>query len=178
MQGTLSSAKLHRMGRFPLCVVVLAVLISCRSLNPPTPTPPRPPTEAELLKARHIKFKVGAMGRLVGRGADNVDFHGYIAEDSVQVEYFNESYKSKQDANAELENVIRNARKTVWRGTKKGRDNKQSEKRAVLVAGGSRAGGLQSEIAWTIENHVIILKSSSLRHALDLEEQIPLPLPY
>jgi hypothetical protein len=124
-------------------------------------------------KVDQISFRLVASGRAGKKGALNVSFNSYMSSDNILVYYSIESYDSKESAQAEMENMVKHANKTVEEGKKNTPNGKLIGEMAVLVATCTlTARKAQTVVVWTDQSKLAVLCSQSKRHALDFEEQV------
>jgi len=116
----------------------------------------------------HHEFRRVLSGRTATPEGIAVSYSDFESEDGVSVKRELLSYQSIRDARAALGKLTRHASRAVQRGAK---NEEHRPDRVVLMR--DQAAGKQPEtiIAWTDKAKMIVLRSNSLPHVLDFEEQ-------
>lgn len=129
-------------------------------------------------QAPHYKFKRDISGRALKKGALEVSFARFKAQDGVLVERSVESYRSGQEARAALEKLTKRASKVIQRGYKSDANGRRVGPRVQLLFADSAGQPQETVIAWTDRRSVFVLRSQSGAHVLDFEQQdYPASLP-
>jgi hypothetical protein len=123
-------------------------------------------------ESHHFRFDRKGSGRTIKKGAIEVSFTRFESEDGIPVERLVEKYASEGDASAELENLVAHASKVIERNYKKAWDGRQVGSRIQVVSEKSPASRKwPNVVAWTDKSRVVLLRSSSVVHLLDFEQQ-------
>jgi hypothetical protein len=124
---------------------------------------------------RHFVFTDAGSGRTGGHSSRYISFHNFEAADGVLVQRSVESYNSPEQASDRLKNLTSHASRVIDRGVKKTEDGKLIGKRIVILTRDWNKK-LVNIVAWTDGANVYVLRSQSLPHVLDFEQQFyPLP---
>src|SRR5689334_13178928 len=107
-------------------------------------------------------------GRTGRRGALNVSFSRYKADDGVTVELIVETYESTAKARQRLNGLVAHSPKVIEQLP---RPLSQSRKDRVHAVANER-GQQITVIAWTNRSVVYMLRSPSALHVADFEQQV------
>ncbi len=119
----------------------------------------------------HFTFKWAGGGRTMKKGAIEVSFGRFRAEDGILVERFVESYSTEREALAELQELSRRASKVITTGYKSDASDKSVGTRVELLSKRTTGKSELTTIAWTHGPKVFLLRSESRVHVLDFEQQ-------
>lgn len=128
-------------------------------------------------ESQHFKFKWDGSGRTMKAGALYVSFSRYRSEDGVLVERRVETYGSNQAAVVELDKLTKAASHIVQEDVRGVPGRGAIGKRAVLTFDAGGNVKQKALIAWTDGHTLCLIRSTSLAHALDFEQQLFRPTP-
>jgi hypothetical protein len=120
---------------------------------------------------QHFVFTDAGSGRTGGHNSRYISFHNFESTDGVLVQRSVESYNSPEQATGRLKNLTARASRVIERGAKKTADGKLIGTRVVIVTRDWNKK-LVNIVAWTDGASVYVLRSQSLPHVLDFEQQV------
>ena len=116
----------------------------------------------------HIKWIWDGGGRSGRKGALNVSFSRYKAEDGATVERIVETYESTAKAQQRLNSLTAHSSKVIESVTQRLSQDRKDRVHVVANERGQRV----TIIAWTNRSAVYMLRSLSPLHVMDFEEQV------
>jgi hypothetical protein len=125
-------------------------------------------TSDNLLVTEPLRFEPTSAGRAIKKGAEDVSFSDYKAQDGVRVSSREEHYRTRNDAGLAFEGLVKSASCVIERRPMIGGDSRKRTNRIVLRVGRSSGGDIMT-IAWTDGLDLHVLESVSLRHVLEFE---------
>jgi len=117
---------------------------------------------------RQFRFEGAGSGRGAKKDGTPISFDRYKAQDGVVVVLNIESYKTSDQASAALEKLAGTLGATIHRGVKRDWKGHIIGQRIQMVE--QRPKRLHT-VAWVSQSTVTVLRSRSLEHILDFEQQ-------
>jgi hypothetical protein len=155
-----------------LFVFLFAVLLSGCGGSKANQTELR--SRAQQSQVAQIKWEKRSSGRARQAGTLFVSFDNYVSDDGMQAERSVEVYRSPEEARSRVAELLKEANRIVEPQREKYYDGLPGE-RIVLLTNKTDSRQIEALVCWRHDTDVEILQSVSLRHVLDLEQQINQP---